>query len=204
MTDIAPVLDAIRGNRDEADELLDALYPDPFRLFRGQHTTPVDVATRAAAWLAGAPGARVLDVGAGAGRFCVVGALTTGATFVGVEQRRRLVDAARDVAARLGATRAEFVRGDIREVDWARFGGFYLFNPFAENYLPRDERIDDEVAHAAARLVADIDFVEARLHAAPAGTRVVTWHGFGGLLEGYRCARREMLRRTVMECLVRE
>jgi predicted RNA methylase len=194
---------AVRDGSLDADERLDGLYPPEFTRFRGQHTTPVEVSARAAAWLAPDASSRVLDVGCGAGRFCLTGALTTRGHFTGVEQRSWLVEAAREAASKLDVTRADFVCGDVRAVEWESFDGFYLFNPFGENRLPHDERIHDDVELSLDRHSADVAFVEAQLLRAPAGTRVATWHGFGGLLEGYACVRRAYVRGTVLECLVR-
>lgn len=203
MIDVDAVRAALRENTIDADELLDTLYPDAFRRFRVQHTTPVEVSVRAAAWLAPDRGARVLDVGSGAGRFCLAGALATPGHFTGVEQRPWLVDAAREAARELGVTTAEFICGDVRSVDWRAFDGFYLFNPFGENHLPDEERIDDDVELNTERHSVDVAFVEAQLLRAPPGTRLATWHGFGGHLEGYACVRRAYVRGTVLECLVR-
>ncbi len=203
MSDFDVVRDAVRELADDADERFDLVYPTDFTRFRRQHATPVEVCARAAAWLAPHAGARVLDVGSGAGRFCITGALTTAGHFTGIEQRAWLVDAAREAAKNLRATETEFVCGDIRSVDWSAFDGFYLFNPFGENRLPPEERIIDDVELSAERLGLDVDFVESQLLRAPAGTRVATWHGFGGLLEGYSCVRLSHVRGTVLECLVR-
>ncbi len=203
MIEVDAVRAALRENAIDADELLDTLYPDAFRRFRVQHTTPVEVSVRAAMWLAPDGDARVLDVGSGAGRFCLTGALTTQGRFTGVEQRPWLVDAAREAALKLGVTAAEFVCGDVRSVDWRAFDGFYLFNPFGENHLPDEERIDDDVELNTERHSVDVAFVEEQLLRAPPGTRLATWHGFGGMLEGYSCVRRAWVRGTVLECLVR-
>lgn len=203
MIDADAVRTALRENAIDADELLDTLYPDAFRRFRVQHTTPVEVSARAAAWLAPDGDARVLDVGSGAGRFCLAGALTTPGHFTGVEQRPWLVEAAREASLKLRVTTADFVCGDVRAVDWGAFDGFYLFNPFGENHLPDEERIDHDVELNADRHDGDVAFVEAQLLRAPAGTRVAIWHRFSGMLEGYSCVRRARVRGTVLECLVR-
>ncbi len=189
---------------DEADAWLDLLYPPEYKRFRTQHATPVEVSRMAAAWLAESDGARVLDVGAGAGRFCLTGAITTAAHFTGVERRAHLVEAAREVASRLGADRASFLAGDVRDVAWTDFTGFYLFNPFGEHLLPDDERIDDAVAHDRARFEDDVRFVEAQLARCPDGARVVTWNGFGGMLDGWRCVRRVYVRHVALDCLLRD
>lgn len=199
------LIEAIVSDAEDADARLDSLYPEPHQGFRPQHATPVEVALIAARWLADVPNAEVLDVGAGAGRFCIVGALATGARFVGVERREHLVDAARAAATALGVERARFVWGELADARGAHatYTGYYLFNPFAEHVLPPEQRIDDEVPHDAARRRADIARVERVLARARPGTRVVTWHGFGGTLEGYETVARRYVRHGPLEMFVR-
>ena len=198
-----PVIEALSCRAEVTDQALDALFPHELARVSAQHFTPVEVARRASEWLAPHASSRVLDVGAGAGRFCLVGALHTDGNFTGVEQRAALVAVAREVAREHSVARVTFVQGDIRDVDYGAFDGFYVFNPFAEHYLPPDERIDDAVEWSQARFDADIAFLEARLAERPAGTRVVTWNGFGGHLEHYACARREGYLGAVLEYLIR-
>jgi 2-polyprenyl-3-methyl-5-hydroxy-6-metoxy-1,4-benzoquinol methylase len=75
------VFQLIKLNIDVSDESFNEIYPESIRKFCGRHWTPVAVAKMAAAYLADQPGARILDIGSGAGKFCMVG------VFV----RRRLV-----------------------------------------------------------------------------------------------------------------
>jgi SAM-dependent methyltransferase len=157
------------------DEAFDAFYPDAVRAASAAFWTPVDVALEAAAMLVTRPGARVLDVGSGAGKFCVVGALATGASFVGVEKQRALAEVARDHAARLGAS-ARFVVGRPDAVDWSAFDAIYLFDPF--RVLPAADGPGVEIARE--RPLADILLTERLLSGARPGTRVVTYCGFGG------------------------
>jgi SAM-dependent methyltransferase len=196
---------AIVADADDADARLDSFYPEPHQGFRPQHATPVEVALLAAGWLAEVRGAEVLDVGAGAGRFCIVGALATEGRFVGIERRAHLVEAARRAAAALGAERARFEVGELDDDDALHeaFTGYYLFNPFAEHLLPREQRIDEEVPHEPARREADVARVERILARARPGTRVATWHGFGGALEGYETVARRYVRHGLLELLVR-
>ena len=184
MSDYEVVREAICELSDDADECFDLVYPAEFRRFRRQHSTPVEVCARAAAWLAPHAGARVLDVGSGAGRFCITGALTTAGHFTGVEQRAWLVDAAREAARNLRATATEFVHGDIRSVDWSAFDGFYLFNPFGENILDGDDHIDHDVELSDSRYLRDLDAMEQTLRGAPIGTYFLLYNGFGGAIPG--------------------
>jgi predicted RNA methylase len=171
------VADALRGSVRVDDPMFDQLYPDHVRRLSRVHWTPVAVALRAAALLAPEPGLRVLDVGAGAGKLCCVGALACGGAWHGVEVDPSLVAAATVLARRLELQHAtKFAPGDLHELDWDRFDSLYFYNPF-ESVLfgagPADRAGWTVFADRVAR-------AEARLAALVAGTRVVTFHGFGG------------------------
>jgi SAM-dependent methyltransferase len=162
--------------RDDADAAFDAFYPDWVRSRSKRHWTPVEVAQRAAELLVADDNTRVLDVGSGAGKFCIIGALTTRGVFSGIEKRPELVEVARVAAKHFGARRTDFIHGDITSVDWRAFNAFYLFNPFLE------------YAEGLGGAIDYIRFTSARLEAAPVGTRVATYHGYGGRMpSGFRC-----------------
>src|SRR4051812_11609675 len=76
------------------DAYFDRIYPDWAQRMSRLHWTPVPVALRAAQLLTEnhSSGARVLDLGSGAGKFCLVGASTYGGDFFGIEQRSHLVN----------------------------------------------------------------------------------------------------------------
>src|SRR5207253_2009759 len=88
------------------------------------------------------PGERVLDVGSGSGKFCVVGSLATPGVFVGVEHREPLVHEARRLARLFGARRGRFLHGDALALDWASYRCLYFYNPFAQTLLDPNRRID--------------------------------------------------------------
>ena len=132
----------LRAGEDIADISFDQIYPHRVRSRSSRYWTPVAIARRAATMLVGDRADRVLDIGSGAGKFCLVGALTTRAHFVGIEQRRHLVETARSTARYFGADRATYVHGDVGEIDWRQFDAFYCFNAFAENFFSIDECYD--------------------------------------------------------------
>jgi SAM-dependent methyltransferase len=174
-----------RGLHVDDDEL-DALFPVWARALSRLHWTPIEVARRAARWLVTSPGSRILDIGAGVGKFALVGALVTDGQFVGVEQRPAMVAVATAAGRGLGARRARFVTGDMASLDWQAFTGFYLYNPFLEDLREEGplERTGDDRSDA---FTACVRLVQDRLARAPVGTRVATFHGFGGELPpGYR------------------
>ncbi len=173
-----PQTDAITSDR-----AFDRVYPAAIRFLSRQHWTPVRVARRAAQLLGQAQARAILDIGSGPGKFCIVGALSTGASFTGVERRAHLVDAARAAAAQLGARRARFVRADFLDFDFQPFDGFYLFNPFFEQLGDRKMIPIDGRGERSRRLYQRyVMAIEQKLAAAAAGTAVVTYYGFGGIL----------------------
>jgi SAM-dependent methyltransferase len=113
-------------------------YPERERAVSSRFWTPVDVAIRAAELLVVDHTTRVLDVGSGAGKFCVIGALVTGASFTGVEHRVRLVDVARECARKWRATGATFVHDRFHVLTWTDFDAFYFYNPFQEGVFSAD------------------------------------------------------------------
>ena len=173
----------LASGHDLDDDEFDDVYPDWGRRMSRVHWTPVAIARRAAQWLASRPGTRVLDVGSGVGKFAIVGALVTDGVFYGIEQRRHLVDAAQAAARGVGARRAHFLHGNMTSLDWGMFDAFYLYNPFLEDVrmLGADTGAPDAAPDVAIDSFASyIEFVRSRLVAAPTGTRVATYHGFGG------------------------
>jgi predicted RNA methylase len=159
-----------------ADETFDLLYPEEVRRISSIHWTPVEVARLAAAFLVRKPGTRVLDIGCGPGKFCLVGALTTPGEFLGVEQRPHLCQVAEECVAKLGLPNARVRQGNIEDIDFSAFDAFYLFNPFGEN-LSHVAKIDGSVALSEDLYARYTEHVAAQFARAPLGTRIVTYYG---------------------------
>jgi len=170
----------IRLGKDVDDASFDRIYPPWARRLSSRFWTPVEVARRAAALLAPDKPARVLDVGAGVGKLCAIGALVTGASFVGIEQRERLVELGRRSLSAMGITNARIEHGTLASVDFDAFDALYFFNPFEENLFTAPEQIDRSIQLSDDRFWEDVALSERVLSEAKIGTRVVTYHGFGG------------------------
>ena len=68
----------------------DGIYPEEVRPMAFTHFTPIEIAIRAAKFLVQKSGTKVLDIGSGAGKFCMIGSVCTNGHFTGVEQRGNL------------------------------------------------------------------------------------------------------------------
>jgi SAM-dependent methyltransferase len=173
------------------DDAFDKQLPLGLQVKSSMHFTPVEVARCAAPLLAPEPGMSVLDVGAGAGKFCIAAALTVPtAMFVGVELRGHLVQIASRLATRLGLQNVRFVHSDALDFDWSQFDSFYLYNPFAEQLFETAFVLDQTIDLDPINFVLYVMGVRKRLAHARIGTRVVTYHGFGAPPPfGYELAR---------------
>ena len=160
-----------------ADEEFDKVYPPRIRKLSALHWTPVHVAAAAAKLLVTTPGTRVLDVGCGPGKFCLVAASLTRGSFTGVEQRKDLVTAARAAARRLRRDDIEIIHGNLLDLSFAQYDAFYLYNPFEEN-MARGHKIDDVVTLSPLLFKRYNSYVARELGARPVGTRVVTYAGY--------------------------
>jgi SAM-dependent methyltransferase len=185
------------------DDEFDRLYPAPLRRASTLHWTPVRVATRAADLFARYGTSRVLDVGAGVGKFCIVGAARTATRFIGLERRVHLVEAARRAAEKVRVG-VDFIAGDLDDVRWEAFDGYYLYNPFYEHLCAPGERVDSTVELSRSRYLIDVERTISGLERALIGTRVVTFHGFGGPMPvDYELVRRSPEGNDVLELWIK-
>jgi len=174
------VLERLRSHQPVHDVEFDRIFPAEFHSLSSTFFTPTEIAVRAAELLVTDADTRVLDVGSGVGKFCLVGALSTDGWFYGVEQRKRLVNLAKSIVDDFEIPRAEFLEGDARRLDWRCFQSFYLFNPFVEHLYKEGDRLDQSIGFSEDAYLAMVRGVQIRLHGLPVGTRVATYHGFGG------------------------
>lgn len=172
---------SLKAGVEARDGWFDRFLPLSMRIASGQFWTPLVVIQRAAAWIDEHEIRTVVDIGSGAGKFCVAGALACGAVFTGVEQRGRLVAAASRLAGEFGvADRVAFVDAVFGETTTPVAEAYYLFNPFGENLFSEADHLDSDVELNRGRYLAGIAAVEALLRDAAVGTFVFTYNGFGG------------------------
>ncbi len=171
------------SDEPDADDAFDRRLPRRMQVKSSIHFTPIAVARHAARWLAPHPGMRVLDVGAGPGKFCLVAAgEVPDGMFVGVELRPHLVRAARKLAKQLAVPNVAFIDGDALDLDWTEYDSFYFYNPFAEQMFETAFVLDRTLDLDPSKFIQYVMAVRGRLEAAKIGTRVVTYHGLGAPL----------------------
>jgi SAM-dependent methyltransferase len=159
-----------------------ALYPASFQALARNHWTPLIVAQKAANFLAADKGAKVLDIGSGIGKFCLIGAhYHPGANFYGIEQRKELVEYAEAARQATGLTNVSFVHGNVTDLNFAIYDHFYFYNSFYEN-LAIAEKIDENITYSVELYNRYNYFLYKQLEKKPSGTRVVTFHGMDDVL----------------------
>jgi SAM-dependent methyltransferase len=190
---IQNLVEDLRLKRKVANSLFDQIYPVEIQKYSSIHWTPVQVAIRATEFLVTNEKSRVLDVGSGCGKFCIVGALSSPGQFFGVEQRPHLVEVAHRAAKRIGANRASFIQGNMADLDWFCYDSFYLYNPFYENEM-KFNRIDDTVQFSRENYNYYVGVVQTKLQNLLQGTKVVTYHDFGGEMPpSYHLVKKELI-----------
>ena len=171
---------ALRDGRCPPDAAFDRFLPAPLRDLSPQHWTPLIVAKRASEWLESQGIRRVVDIGAGVGKFCVAGALLSRCSFIGLEQRPSRIASARTLARLFGVDdRVSFVCGALGQAPTPVGDAYYFFNPFDD----AGGEIDDGETNVRVRIDPHepaVTTAETLLHRAARGTYVLTYNGFGG------------------------
>jgi 16S rRNA G527 N7-methylase RsmG len=159
---------------DVNDDEFNLVYPEKIREIAQTQWTPVEVAKLAAKFLAEKPGTKVLDIGSGTGKFCIIGAAYTMGEFTGVEQRLNLVQLSQKISSRYGLNNANYIHSNITEIHFAEYDAFYFFNAFYEN-IDMAAVIDDTVERGINYYKLYTRYVSGQLSKMPAGTRLATY-----------------------------
>lgn len=168
------VFEFLKLNIDVTDDYFNSIYPEAISLLARKHWTSVSIAKSASEYLVERPGARVLDIGSGAGKFCLVGASHTKGHFTGVEQRFKLVELSSKLAESYSIRNAKFINCNIDSINFKNFESFYFFNSFYEN-IDIINRIDDEVQLDMRLYHQYSTYVVEQFSKLPRGTRLVTY-----------------------------
>ncbi|MBK8192574.1 MAG: SAM-dependent methyltransferase [Lewinellaceae bacterium] len=168
------------------DRDFDTIYPKKIRVLSEIHFTPVIVAQAAARFLAPTPHSRVLDVGSGAGKFCMIGSTCTKGFFTGVEQHYHLYRTSTSLSKRYNLANTRFIHGNVIDVEFNQFDTIYFFNSFYEHIFQGDS-IDGSVALDKTLYTIYTQYMREQLSTMPIGTRLATFYSFmDEIPQGYK------------------
>jgi SAM-dependent methyltransferase len=174
---------ALRDGLCPPDAAFDIFLPEDLRNLAREQWTPLSVALEAARWLVDASVRQVVDIGSGPGKFCVAAALAGSCELIGVEQSVRLVSVARSLSRLFGVpTRARFVQGTFGETELPGADAYYLYNPFMQHLCAPGDDPGYGATPDYERYRRDVTTAQEVFRRAPAGTLVITYNGFGGLM----------------------
>lgn len=160
---------------DVTDDHFNAIYPKRIRLLAEKHFTPISVAKTATEFLVTKPGAKVLDIGSGAGKFCMVGAVATKGHFTGIEQRAEFVELSNILAASYQLENVAFIHTNVMSVKFNEYDAFYMYNSFYEN-IDMHNRIDDTIILNAPLYNAYSRHTFSQLSSLAQGVRLATYY----------------------------
>jgi SAM-dependent methyltransferase len=177
---IREIISNFKNNLDVPDSVFDStIYPQEMQELSKTHWTPIRVAKEAVRMLVAKDNTRILDVGSGCGKFCLVASLLSPVQFIGIEIRQNLHEIAIRKKEKLQVDNVDFLLGDMTELNWTKFDAFYLYNPFYEN-VANYNLIDNAIPLNREHFSRYTAMVTAQLRNCKMNTRVVTYHGFGG------------------------
>ena len=162
------------ANYFSSDAVFDALFPVYIRQLSAAHWTPLNVAFTAAQFLAPDENASVIDIGSGAGKFCIAGSQVSKGSFTGIEQRKNFVTVGNKIIRQLGLMNVELLHGNFMQHDLSSYTGIYFFNSFHENIVISDA-LDNQVETSYDLYVLYTAHLLKQLKKMPVGTRLATY-----------------------------
>jgi hypothetical protein len=169
------VFELLKLNIEVSDDEFNSIYPEKIRTLARKHWTPVSVAKLAAEFLVEKTGTRVLDIGSGAGKFCMIGATHTKGYFTGVEQRLPLVNLSTKLSAYYYIRNVSFIHSNITSVAFSDYNAFYFYNSFHEN-IDLNCKIDDTIKLSAERYHSYSTYIAGQFASLPPGSRLATYY----------------------------
>lgn len=171
------IFEKLKSGVEVTDQTFDTIYPARYKNISKIHFTPIEIAKLAAQYLVQKPGTRVLDIGSGAGKFCMVGAACTEGHFTGVEQRRNLHRLAVRLSKKHTWQRVEYIFGNVTATNFEAYDAIYYFNSFYEHIF-QHSAIDQTVTLDKMLYTLYTQYMREQLDKMPLGTRLVTYFSF--------------------------
>ena len=157
------------------DSSFDKIFQKEYSNISKIHWTPIEIAKISTNWLAKTANTKILDIGSGVGKFCIVGSMISNAHFYGIEKRNDLVNESNRLKNKLSLDKINIINENIVNIDSSEFDSFYYFNPFCEQVAQYD-LIDDKIKTSDAKYDIYEKYVFNQLEKAIVGSRLVTYY----------------------------
>ncbi|MEO6305225.1 MAG: class I SAM-dependent methyltransferase [Bacteroidia bacterium] len=165
-----------KNNLELTEEIFSSCLPEYLQKKSRLYFTPIRIAQIATQWLTEDGKKKVLDIGAGVGKFCIAGAIHSNSYFYGIEYRPSLAALANELIGHFKIKNAIIINSDVTNIDFKDFDAFYMYNPFYENLIS-SVRLNNEVELSGALYKYYFSYTEQQLDKTKSGTRLVTFHG---------------------------
>lgn len=170
------VFDTLRTDRYIDDKEFDLIFPPRIKTLSERHWTPIIVAKIASTFLCHQAGLRILDIGSGVGKFCLVGAtLQPTCTFFGLDIREYFIKIANKLKKKHAILNAVFECRDMMETDISTYDGIYFYNSFQEK-IDDTSVMDDTSSISHEMYNTYSQHLYQKFLEMPVGTRLVTYH----------------------------
>ena len=185
--------DQITADWFNSDAEFNQVYPQEIQRLAKRHWTPLEIAQKSAAFLATENNVRVLDIGSGAGKFCLAAAYYKPmSSFTGVEQRKNLVNIAESARQMLQLENASFINANFTQVDFTKYDHFYFYNAFYED-LACTDKIDSCIEYSRELYNYYNMYLYKLLQQTPSGTKLAAYHSLEDEMPaGFQVVKTEM------------
>lgn len=170
------VFTQLKEDRNIPDKEFDQIFPPKIRSLSSRHWTPVLVAKIAGNFLCQDDHQKIIDIGSGVGKFCLVaGSLYPNCTFHGVDIRDSFIKLSNKIKTKHSIANVDFDCCDILETDLKEYDGIYFFNSFQEK-IDDSSVMDEESAISHELFNVYTQHLYQKFLQMPVGTRLVTYH----------------------------
>lgn len=170
------------------DDEFDMIFPHYYSLQSPVHWSPIAVARQIAEWINPLKQKKIIDIGCGVGKLCILLQILTQHRIYGIEQRDNLVQIANEIVNRNGLKNISIKNLNMLDLNWEEYDIYYLYNPFQEHVsddgpciIETNIELDKKYfVHYTAEVFRQLTW-------AKQGKQLITFHGFGGRMpSGWR------------------
>ena len=159
----------------EKDDAFDALLPQAYQEFSKIHWTPIAIIEVVLEWLDFHKPKRLLDIGSGVGKFCLLSAQHSDTEFTGVEKRLKLHEQAILLKDQFSLKNVDFMHSDIVNIEFISFDAIYYYQPFCEQ-ISEGDWIDKELDFSSEQFEAYEEYVTNQLKKSASGTLFISYN----------------------------